>query len=190
VTDRQSYGKPPFCDDDDVSRTLITGMSATGKSTTIARLAGLGHHAVDLDLAEWSALVPDYSTYAERDGALDWRWRQPAVRDLLLGVADDRDLYVAGTSTHQSELYSLLEHIVVLTVPEAVARDRLATRTTNDYGKDPAELDRELELRGRVEPRLLAGACLVIDTSAAAADDVARTIVEHALTTHDVRDRA
>ena len=33
---------------------LITGMSGTGKSSVIAELLARGHHAHDLDTAEWS----------------------------------------------------------------------------------------------------------------------------------------
>jgi hypothetical protein len=162
-----------------MARTLITGMSATGKSTTICELAALGHRAVDLDTAEWSHLVPDDSDYADRraDGPLDWRWRERKVRDLF--TAEQGSWFVAGTSTYQARLYPLLHHIVLLTVPSDVAMTRLANRDTNDYGKEPGELRRELHLRMTVEPMLRAGACLVIDTSVYSPADVAGIIVDH-----------
>jgi hypothetical protein len=57
---------------------------------------------------------------------------------------DDGMLFVAGTCTYQSRFYPLLDHVVLLTIPTPVAIDRLANRTTNAYGKKPAELRREL----------------------------------------------
>lgn len=160
--------------------TLITGMSATGKSSTIDYLVDLGYHAVDLDTAEWSHLVPDDSEYADpgMDGPLDWRWRDDRVHTLLTTCAEM--LFVAGTSIHQSRFYPLLDHVIVLAIPTDAAKQRLATRTTNGYGKDPVELERELHLRSVVGPRLREAACLEIDTSAHSMTEVARLITDHA----------
>lgn len=161
-------------------RTLITGMSATGKSSVIAVLNGRGHHAVDLDTDEWSHLVPDDSPYADPTATqpLDWRWRDDRVHALL--TAEQASVFVAGTSTQQAMFYPLLDHLVLLTVSEEVALRRLATRDTSDYGKDPAELRRELELRPVVEPALRRSACLEIDTSTRSQVDVAGIIERHA----------
>ncbi len=160
-------------------RTLITGMSATGKSSTIRHLLELGHRAVDLDTGEWSHLVPDYSDFADpdMDSPLDWRWREDKVRALL--TAEQEPLFIAGTSTYQSRLYPLLSHVILLTIPDDVAMARLASRTTNDYGKEAAELQRELHLRSIIQPLLRAGACLVIDTSTHSPADVAAIITGH-----------
>ena len=162
----------PACQGGGVSRTLVTGMSATGKSSTVLALRGRGHRAVDLDQPDWSHHVVD------ADGEQDWCWRLDAVRALLEG--DDLPLVVSGTSSGQGTLYPLLDHVVLLTVPTQVAVARLATRTTNDYGKHPDELARELALRGEVEPLLRSGACLVLDTSVLDLDAVAAAVLAHA----------
>jgi hypothetical protein len=93
------------------------------------------------------------------------------VRALI--AASTGTLFVAGTSTYQARLYSLLDHVVLLTVPENFARLRLASRTTNSYGKDSAELERELKLREIVEPLLRAGACLEIESALRSITEVA-----------------
>ena len=54
--------------------------------------------------------------------------------------------------------------------------ERLATRTTNAYGKDPEELARALALKPIVEPMLRGAAHLEIDTSAPL-EQVVATIV-------------
>lgn len=156
-------------------------MSAVGKSTVILELVARGHRAVDLDTPQWSHLVPDESAFAQAltTNPLDWTWRQDEVRTLLSGDGDD-PLFVAGTSTHQGRLYSLLDHVVLLWIPEAVARTRLAERTTSDYGKVPAELARELELRATVQPLLRRSACCEIDSSGHTPADVATVVTEHA----------
>jgi hypothetical protein len=161
-------------------RTLITGMSAVGKSSTITELSKLGHRAIDLDTDEWSQLVPDDSIYADptTPALMDWRWREQEVHALLAGAVEGM-LFVAGTSTNQSRFYPLLDHVVLLTISTAVAIDRLANRTTNAYGKNPAELRRELQLRRLVEPLLRSSACLEIDTSSHPLPDVIAVIMNH-----------
>lgn len=165
-----------------MASTLITGMSATGKSTAIEHLLALGLRAVDLDTDQWSQLVPDDSEFADSAAGrpLDRRWREDRVRALLTGPQGSELLFVAGTSTYQGRLYPLLSHVVLLTIPDDVAMARLAGRTTNDYGKDAAELAREVALRPIVEPVLRAGACLVIDTSVHPPGGVAAIIDRHA----------
>jgi shikimate kinase len=165
-------------DDDKVASILITGMSGAGKSSAVEALASLGHQAVDLDSPRWSHLVPDDSAYASGHAALDWRWREPEVRSLL---ADHQGtLFVAGTSTYQARLYDLLDHVILLSVPAEVAISRLASRTSNVYGKDPAELARELKLREVVEPLLRQSACLEVDTGSHPVEAVAAMIADHA----------
>ena len=120
-------------------RTLITGLSAVGKSSTISELSKLGHRAIDLDADEWSQLVPDESVYADptTPAPMDWRWREQEVHALLAGAVEDT-LFIAGTSTNQSRFYPLLNHVVLLTIPTAVAVDRRTNRTAKADGKGPA----------------------------------------------------
>jgi shikimate kinase len=68
------------------------------------------------------------------------------------------------------------DHIVLLTAPAAVLVARLATRTTNPYGKHPDEVARVLALQQTVEPLLRRGAGVEVDTSAPL-DQVVATIL-------------
>jgi len=114
---------------------------------------------------------------------MDWRWREREVH-ALLSAGDDGMLFVAGTCTYQSRFYPLLDHVVLLTIPTTVAIDRLANRTTNAYGKNPAELRRELQLRTVVEPLLRRSACLEIDTSRHPVASVSAVITNHVAAGH------
>ena len=157
--------------------TLVTGMSAAGKSTLVLDLLAHGVAAVDLDHPRWSHDVPDDSPFAAHPGATDWRWRDDAVTALLDGPGEP--LVVAGTSTTQGRYADRFAHVVLLSVPDDVAVHRLATRTTNDHGKDPAQLERELRLRVQVEPLLRRTACLELDTSAHDRAAVLALVLQH-----------
>ncbi len=156
---------------------LVTGMSATGKSSVVADLVARGVAAVDLDDPRWSHEVPDDSPFADAPGATDWRWRDDAVGGLLDSAPEP--LVVAGTCTTQGVFYDWFAHVVLLSVPDEVALHRLATRTTNAYGKDPVELAREVALRDEVQPLLRRGACLEVDTAAHDRDGVADLLLAH-----------
>lgn len=156
---------------------LVTGMSATGKSTVVGSLLARGVHAVDLDDPGWSHPVPDDSPFAAGPGATDRRWRDDAVGALLAGA--DEPLVVAGTCTTQGAFYDRFAHVVLLSVPDDVAAHRLATRTTNQYGKDPSELAREMRLRPEVQPLLRRGACLEVDTAVHGREQVVGLLLAH-----------
>lgn len=136
---------------------LITGMSGTGKSTLIAGLARRGYNAVDLDDPPWS----EYRI-AEASGEREWLWRDDAVRQLLESP-DARPLFLAGCASNQPRFYASFDHIVLLSAPMSVMVERLATRTNNDFGKRPDELQRILSNKEAVEPLLRRVAELELD---------------------------
>jgi shikimate kinase len=156
-----------------VKRVLVTGMSGTGKSTVIASLAARGYKAIDADDGEWSEWV----NVAGDDGpssssdpnwvwrTKDWVWREDRMQRLLT-TEDAGVLFVGGCAPNQGKFYAQFDHIVLLSAPAAVLVERLATRTTNSYGKHPDELARVLGHLQTVEPRLRRVASLEVDTSA------------------------
>jgi ribose 1,5-bisphosphokinase PhnN len=92
-------------------------------------------------------------------------WREDRIQDLL--SSDDAEvLFLSGCSPNQGRFYPQFDHVVLLTAPAAVLVERLATRTTNSYGKYPDEVARVLALQQTVEPLLRADAGLEVDTSA------------------------
>jgi len=132
-------------------------MSGTGKSSVIRELAARGYRAVDADDDGLSEVVsvPDDELTGLGPG-LDWVWREDRIRDLL--ASDDAEVFfLAGCSPNQGMFYPHFDHIILLTVPAGVIVERLATRTTNPYGKRPEEIARTLELVKTVEPLLRRG---------------------------------
>lgn len=141
-------------------------MSGTGKSTVVAELIRRGYRAVDLDAPAYSHLVPAADGEVTGiGGGMDWVWNLDAV-DALLDSAGSEPLFVSGCSPNQGQLSLRFDRIVLLTAPTETIVHRLSTRTTNDFGKNSAELANTLELIETVEPLLRRSAEHVIDTSA------------------------
>ncbi|GAB2655094.1 AAA family ATPase [Kribbella swartbergensis] len=150
-----------------MKRILVTGVSGVGKSTVVARLAELGHRAVDLDSPEWSEWVdsPDGEGPSPLQPGKDWVWREDRVRELLAADGDGV-LFVSGCAPNLGAFRDRFDGVVLLSVTAEVMTERLAHRTTNDYGKHPEELARSLEFKETVEPLLRATADLELDGAA------------------------
>lgn len=166
-----------------VRRILLTGISGVGKSTVIVELAARGYKAVDLDgndFSEWVEVVDDADTPGTPvEANRDWVWREDRVQDLLsaeLSVEDANILFLSGSAANMGKFLPQFDHIILLSAPAETIVERLATRTNNAYGKDPAEVERVLSLRESVEPLLRRIANNEIDSSAPL-DEVVATIL-------------
>lgn len=146
-----------------VGRVLVTGMSGTGKSTALAELGRRGFEVVDTDLDGWSIWS---------EAADGWVWREERIAELLRRPRD-RPLVVSGTVSNQGRFYDRFDAVVLLSAPAEVLRERLASRTTNGYGKSAEE--RELILRHlvEVEPLLRATCTHELDATRPVAEVVA-----------------
>ena len=123
----------------------------------------------------------DYGGYYELvDGERLWRAEriEALLRSTPAGSADV--LFVQGTTRNQGAFYPWFEHIVLLSAPAQVLIERLTLRTTNPYGKDPAELAHTLDNLATVEPLLRASATLEIVTTVPVAE-VADKVLAHVL---------
>jgi shikimate kinase len=69
--------------------------------------------------------------------------------------------------------------MVLLTAPAETIVERLSTRTTNGFGKNPHELANTLAIIAEIEPLLRRSADLVIDTTAPL-DEVVRQVLSAA----------
>ena len=147
-------------------RVLLTGMSGVGKSTLVRELRRRGYEAYDAD--------DDGFSEPREDGR--WGWRADAVASLLAQVPDGDVLFFAGCSEEQIELP--FDYRVLLTVPEDALWLRLRTRTSNAYGRSPAEQQQVLADLANVAPVLRRSADLVLSTTAPVAE-VADRLLAH-----------
>jgi shikimate kinase len=142
-----------------VPRVLVAGMSGTGKSTVLVELAKRGHRVVDTDYGGWSEEVP------LPDGSgLEQLWSEDRMSALL---AEDvaGTLMVSGCVSNQEKFYDRFDAVVLLSVPVEVLLERIASRDTNPFGKDPAERERILRDLETVEPLLRATSTAEIDAT-------------------------
>ena len=160
-----------------MTKVLVTGMSGTGKSSALAELDRRGYRVVETDDPGWSEWVESSD---EVDGG-EWLWVEDRMAELLL-VDDDRTLFVQGCVRNQGKFYDRFDAIVLLSAPAEVILDRIAGRTTNDWGKSPAERASILHQLATVEPLLRAGCTHELDASRPLADVVADLI---AIALHD-----
>jgi shikimate kinase len=150
----------------DVTRVLITGMSGVGKSSVLQELARRGYRTVDTDYG-------DYHETIDRETL----WREDRI-DALLSQEHDGPLFVQGTTRNQVRFYPRFDDIVLLSAPADVLIERLTTRTTNPYGKDPAEIAETLGYLENVEPLLREAATLEVVTTVPV-EQVADIILAH-----------
>lgn len=162
-----------------MKRILITGMSGTGKSTVIDALAARGYKAVDADSPTYSHWVA-VAEVGEAAGSpvepeRDWVWREERMR-ALLAMEDGDLLFVSGTAPNMRPFLPQFDHVILLSAPVELIVARLATRTTNNYGKDPAEAARVIALIDSVEPLLRRIADHEIETSVPVEDVVTQLL--------------
>jgi gluconate kinase len=152
----------------------VTGISGTGKSSALGELGRRGYRVVDTDDPGWR----EYRAYVEPLNELhrgDWLWVEERMTTLL-DSDDGGSLFVAGCSANQSRFYERFNAVVLLSASADAILDRVAKRTTNDYGKTPLERAMILDDLANVEPLLRASCTHELDASRPIDDVVADLI--------------
>ena len=141
-------------------------MSGVGKSSLLTELARRGYRTVDTDYGDYTRRSTARCSGA-RTGST------PCSRE-----EHDGPLFVQGTTRNQVRFYPRFDDIVLLSAPAEVLVERLTTRTTNPYGKEPAEIAETLEYLETVEPLLREAATLEVVTTVPV-EKVADIILAH-----------
>lgn len=152
----------------------VTGVPGSGKSAVCAILKGQGLWAVDADWEGVNGWVSRATgeRVVDRPQPLPTRWRDDyawhidtdMVRDLAAELSDAVG-FVAGTVENEADAWDLFDHVVCLVVDEKTLRYRLATRTTNAFGKDPVELEMALAANRGAHDRYRHYGATIIDAT-------------------------
>lgn len=146
-----------ICHHEGMALLFVTGVAATGNSTIAKELRARGHVAYDTDddaLARWQNARTGYIhpkssvKAADRTVAFlaEHNWNVP--REFVERIAEEaaaRDAFICGVAHNFADLNDLFEKVFALVIDEATLRERIATRTNNDWGKQPHELEQTLQ---------------------------------------------
>jgi shikimate kinase len=174
-----------------VSLVFVTGISGAGKSTVCVALQERGYEAHDMDLegnAAWIHRETGRRWPPEQrpdTAAPDWfeqyEWRVvPEKIEALAERARDRLIFVVGMATNAHEMWHLFSRVIFLSIDEPTLRRRLASRTTNDFGKTPNELAAIVELHEFAERQHRQAGAKMIDATLPP-DRVVDAVLEAAL---------
>lgn len=141
-------------------------MSGTGKSTALAELRRRGYKVVETDEPEWME-------WSNEDGG--YVWREDRVAELLT-LEREGPLFVSGTVSNQGRYYPDFDAVVLLSAPLEVLLGRIEHRTTNDFGKTPAERERIISDFAAFEHRLRAMCTHELDATQPIDDVVAELV--------------
>jgi adenylate kinase family enzyme len=135
---------------------LISGSSGTGKSLICRALKEKRFEAYDTDddgLARWQHNATRYihpkssvkSEMRTADFIEQHSWIVPReyIEDLAQKAAD-HTIFVCGSLGNEEELHDLFKAVFALYVDDDTLTERLTNRTTNNWGKQPHELEQTL----------------------------------------------
>jgi broad-specificity NMP kinase len=122
---------------------LIEGLSGAGKTTVCEELNKLGHRAVDADEVFAHFADPETGAYSD-EKTTHWIWDKEKFDNVVKGHREE-PLFVCGGATNQEDYKHHFDKIFTLHIDDKVLKQRLLTRTNNDYGKEPKELEQQLE---------------------------------------------
>jgi hypothetical protein len=132
-----------------VALVWVTGNSGVGKSTACELLKSRGEVAVDADWEGYSRWVdrtsgrvvtdPPYPVPAGWLERFAWRIDRQQVETLAASTGE-HTAFLFGSVENERDAWDLFDVVVCLVADSETLRHRLATRTTNSFGKHPEEL--------------------------------------------------
>ncbi len=153
----------------------ITGPSGAGKSTVRNELMKRGYEAHDTDedgLSAWcdnQTLEPVEFPKAEDRPAgwfekHDFRLSGERVKQLA-ERAKTKTIFLCGIPANDKEFREYYDRIICLVIDEETMKQRVAERTTNNFGKSPDELELMLYWHGKMLERYKEWGAVMIDAS-------------------------
>lgn len=144
----------------------VTGIPGAGKSAVRHELIRRGYRAYDTDEDDISPASETTSTPAG-EGTRSRRYARLS-RERVEGLAQaarTETVFLCGTKANDNEVWDLFSQVIYLAIDEGTLRERLATRTTNDFGKDPEELRQILGWHETSEESYRSFGAVVVDAT-------------------------
>lgn len=156
---------------------FITGISGSGKSEVMEELKSRGYEAYGVDedgIAHWhnnqtgfvypkSSVKKEHRT-PEFIQSHSWKMSRKIVKDLA-SKAKNKPIFLCGVAANENEVWGLFSDVFALAVDEDTLKRRIATRTDNDYGKSPHELEQILEWQNNTNEAYKKFGHIVIDAT-------------------------
>ncbi|MFG2794442.1 AAA family ATPase [Streptomyces sp. NPDC048419] len=164
----------------------VTGNSGTGKSTLCQLLRARGYFALDADEDGFSRWIDRADGEVVRDppypvpeGWLD-RYGWAIVRERVEDLVEQsrfRVAFLCGSAENEAGVRDLFDLTVCLVIDEDTLRHRLATRTTNAFGRHPEELAAALKWNPRMRAIYESRGATIID-ACKPVTEVVDTVIE------------
>ena len=122
----------------------IDGLSGTGKTTAAEELTKRGYKALDADAVFGYWGDPETGEPTDVQHQLNWIWDISKVK-ALAEESIDSTVFVCGGAMNQDKIKEVFDKRFTLVIDDETLKHRLATRTNNDFGKEPEDLARQLE---------------------------------------------
>lgn len=154
----------------------ITGISGTGKSTIRHELIKRGFEAFDVDedgFRAWYNRNTDKRAIKQKaweNADNEWRkkyWlkiERPKVESIAdLAKAKHKPIFLCGTTPNDSDVWDLFDKVISLSISNETLKQRLASRTNNDYGKHPDDLKDILSWNKDIDERMSGYGAIIVN---------------------------
>jgi hypothetical protein len=153
---------------------FVTGVCGAGKSAVRAELRLRGLAAVGTDEEQICAFHDETGRVAVPVEG-EWRtpeWQQthhwsmvPDRVDALARSARDETVFLCGTASNEYDFADRYGLVISLAIDEATLRERVTTRTDNDFGHLGHQLEAILSWRGPKQDNDMAMGAVAIDAT-------------------------
>ncbi len=146
-----------------MSLIYVRGISGSGKSAVYNELKARGFEAYGTDEDGISAFYDNETNKLLVNPPIEAEVRTPEWRsrytwkmtrktvERLASQSKGKLFFLCGVAANDNEVWDLFSGVIALVIDDATLKHRIATRTNNNFGKVPHELEAIFEWQGSAE---------------------------------------